>query len=291
MGEKRLKVYTPQPRFPPLSLSGAGCELHCKHCTASYLAGMMPVTTPADLLRVGRRLALRDAVGVLLSGGSARDGRLLNLQPMVETIRRLKEETGLLLNLHPGLLDDETARALAPAIDFASLELPARETIQEVFGLDATEADYRATYDRLRAVGIPVVPHVAVYAGDEDRLLEGLAPPETVVIIVFVPTRGTPLAAVEPPSPETVAGVIRRVRALFPQAELALGCMRPRSAGLRRALEHAALEAGVTRVAVPARSTLAFARNRGYEVARFDACCALPREHEARARRALPDPL
>lgn len=276
-----LKLYQPLPRFPALSLSGSACELHCRHCTATYLAGMLPVTTPEALLAVGRRLKAQGALGALLSGGSTREGQILNLKPLVGAIQRLKAETGLWLNLHPGLLDAETALALAGAVDFASLEIPATETAQRVFGLEATTADYHAAYDRLRAAGIPVIPHITVYDGSEAALLEGLTPPETVVVIVFSPTPGTPMAATPPPSATLVGAVFQQLRALFPETELALGCMRPRARTVREAIEIAALEAGATRIELPSRATLEAAHARGYELRRFDACCALPRQLEA----------
>ncbi|NMC01800.1 MAG: hypothetical protein GYA30_05435 [Chloroflexi bacterium] len=282
-----LKVYQPLPRFPALSLSGTACELQCRHCTATYLAGMRSVATPEALLAAGRRLRDGGALGALLSGGSTREGALLNLKPLAGAIQRLKAETGLLLNLHPGLLDAETAMALAGAIDFASLEIPATETAQRIFGLRATTADYRAAYERLRAAGIPVIPHLTVYEGSEAALLEGIAPPETVVIIVFAPTPGTPMATTPPPAPEAVSKVFRGVRERFPQAELALGCMRPRDRRMRAALELAALEAGATRIELPARATLDAARARGHVIQRFEACCALPRALEAHALAAL----
>ncbi len=277
-----LKVYHPMPRFPALSLSGSACELHCRHCTATYLTGMTPVTTSEALLAVGRRLRERGALGALLSGGSTREGAILNLKPLVAAIQRLKAETGLLLNLHPGLLDEATAAALAGAIDFASLEIPSAQTVQQIFGLEATTADYRLVYDRLRAVGIQVIPHITVYDGSEAALLQGLAPPETVVVIVFCPTPGTAMETLPPPTPTIVGAVFRHIRALFPKAELSLGCMRPRDRESRNTIEVVALEAGATRIELPSRATLELARDRDYEVRHFDACCALPREFEVR---------
>ncbi|OQB02510.1 MAG: hypothetical protein BWY25_00515 [Chloroflexi bacterium ADurb.Bin222] len=246
-----LKVYQPLPRFPALSLSGTACELQCRHCTAMYLAGMRSVATPEALLAAGRRLRDGGALGALLSGGSTREGALLNLKPLAGAIQ------------------------------------PATETAQRIFGLRATTADYRAAYERLRAAGIPVIPHLTVYEGSEAALLEGIAPPETVVIIVFAPTPGTPMATTPAPAPEAVSKVFRGVRERFPQAELALGCMRPRDRRMRAALELAALEAGATRIELPARATLDAARARGHVIQRFEACCALPRALEAHALAAL----
>jgi lipoyl synthase len=283
----QLKVYTPIPRFPPLSLSGTACQLSCQHCNRAYLRGMRPVTTPETLVRTCRELRDQGAIGALLSGGSTHEGEILNLPEMVEAIRVAKRETGLILNIHPGLMDEATAEALAGSIDFVSLEIPATETIREVFGLDATTADYVATYQRLRAAGMHVVPHIAVYDGGEDQLLKAIVDlphPETIVVIVFSPTLGTPMAEAEAPSPDMVGGVVARLVAAFPETEITLGCMRPRTKEIRSALELAALDAGVSRMELPSRETLAIAKARGYEITRFDACCALPRALEARAR-------
>jgi uncharacterized radical SAM superfamily protein len=200
---------------------------------------------------------------------------------MLDTIHRIKAETGLILNVHPGLVDAATAEALAPqndGVDFASLEIPSEATIRDVFGLDATREDYLATYRRLRDAGVNVVPHVAVYDGTEDRLLAGLESeaPEVIVVIVFSPTADTPMAEASPPTPKMVSDVIGRIGARFPASEIALGCMRPRDRTLRDALELAALEAGVLRMELPSRKTQAIAQSRGYTLQRFDACCALP---------------
>jgi lipoyl synthase len=286
-----LKIYTPGAKFPPISLSGTQCQLGCRHCDRAYLRGMRPASTPEALLQTCHDLKSQGAIGALLSGGSAQDGGILNLEnpAMIRAILQAKDETGLIFNMHPGLMADETTRALAGAIDFVSLEIPATATIRDVFGLDATSEDYVATYHRLRDAGMHVVPHVAVYDGTEAALLATIAitpHPETIVVIVFSPTRGTPMAEAPPPSPEMVGGVIQRLVAHFPETEIALGCMRPRTRELRTALELAALDAGVTRMELPSRGTLDVANQRGYRIERFDACCALPNALEDQVRQA-----
>jgi len=286
----RLKIYSPLPRFPPLSLSGAACELHCRHCNATYLGGMLSAETPEALWERCRVLQQNGAVGALLSGGSDTGGALLNLAAMADAIRQVKQETGLILNLHPGLIDAATAQKLAGAVDFASLDIPSDEVMQRVLGLDTTTADFIAAYHTLRAAGIDVVPHVTVYNGDEAGLLRPIAAagaaPHTIVVIVFAPTRGTPLADAPAPGPEAVAHVVTEIKVLFPEAESALGCMRPRTRPLREALERAALQAGVVRMELPSPKTLRYARDAGYEIVSFDACCALPVAYEPAAIRA-----
>ncbi|MGC9357700.1 MAG: radical SAM protein [Anaerolineae bacterium] len=281
-----LKTYTPHPRFPAISLSGSACEMRCRHCNAAYLGGMLAAETPAALLEIARRLQAEGAVGALLSGGSDHRARILNLDRLLDAVRQVKAETDLILNLHPGLLDAETARALA--VDFVSLEIPDDEIIHEVFNFDGSVTDYWDTYRYLSDAGLEVVPHVSVYTGDEDKLLHpltslGLDTPEVIVVIVFSPTAGTAMADVPPPTPDAVGGVIARIKALFPASEISLGCMRPRTKGLRAAIEMAALEAGVTRMEIPSRETLCYARAQGYEIRSFDACCALPARFEVRA--------
>ena len=276
----RLKAYYPLPKFPPISLSGAACALHCAHCDATYLGGMLPADTPEALVERCHVLRQNGANGALLSGGSDTDGALLNLAAMTDAIRQAKQETGLLFNLHPGLIDTATAQQLAGAVDFASLDIPSDDVIRRVLGLSAPTADYIAAYRTLRVAGIDVVPHVTVYNGDEAGLLRPIAAaedtPHTIVVIVFSPTRGTPMADVPAPGPEGVANVVAGVKALFPSAEISLGCMRPRSRALREAIELAALRAGVARMELPSQKTLRYAREAGYEVISFDACCALP---------------
>jgi len=280
----RLKTYYPLPKFPPLSLSGAACALHCAHCDATYLGGMLPADTPAALVNRCRVLRQNGAIGVLLSGGSDTDGTLLNLAAMTDAIRQVKQETGLILNLHPGLIDAATAQQLAGAVDFASLDIPSDDVIRRVLGLDATTADYIAAYHTLRTAGIDVVPHVTVYNGDEAGLLRPVAAagdaPHTIVVIVFSPTRDTPMADTPAPGPEAVENVIAEVKALFPAAEISLGCMRPRAHALRETIELAALRAGVARMELPSQKTLRYAREAGYALAAFDACCALPATYE-----------
>ncbi len=289
-----LKVYEPSTRFPPISLSGTECRLNCLHCSRAYLRGMQPAKTEDDLLATLHKLKAEGAIGVLLSGGSTQEGGILNLRERVETIRQAKAETGLIINLHPGLIDDATARALAGVIDVASLEIPSPATIRDVFRLDATVEAYIETYDSLCDVGIPVVPHVSIYNGDEDRLLAALAPstgrpePEAIVVIVFTPTRNTPMGEAEPATPESVGNVVARIRDSFPDTEVALGCMRPRTRELRVALELAALDGGIARIELPTRQTLAVAQERGYEIIHFDACCALPAALEQGARSQKP---
>jgi len=288
-----LKVYHPLPKFPPLSLSATHCELNCRHCSRVYLTSMEAVQTPEALLAACHRLQREGAIGALLSGGSRRDGTMLNLDApaMIQAIHRAHAESGLIFNLHPGLVDASLAQALRGGVDFASLDIPSPRALRDVLGLDVTPGAYLDSYRRLHDAGIPVAPHVTVFDGTEAELLaplattQDMAPPEVIVVIVFTPTRGTSMAEAPPPSPDAVGSVISELAGLFPQSEISLGCMRPRTHGLHLAIEEAALEAGIARIELPTRKTLEIATSRGYAIEHFDACCALPVAFEARATR------
>ena len=56
------------------------------------------------------------------------------------------------------------------------------------------------------------------------------------------------------------------------QVDIALGCMRPR----QRSLEIQALHAGITRIANPSKSFLIYAKQKGYEIKTYAACCGIP---------------
>ena len=278
-----LKTYTPVPRFPAISISGTDCALHCEHCNATYLSGMLKADTPQKLLSLCLHLEAKGAVGVLLSGGSNKIGGILNLERMLPTIQQIKEETNLILNVHPGLVNDETAEKLH--VDFASLEIPSDQSIRDIFGLRLKRDEYLETYHRLKNAGINVVPHVSVYDGSEHNLLEGIESPETIVVIVFTPTRDTPMVDSPSPTPGMVSSVVKGIRQMFPGTEVSLGCMRTRERQLRNAIERAALESGATRIELPSRATLDDVATFGFtSTVNYDACCALPSNLEDRAR-------
>jgi len=286
--QKILKTYYVWPRFPSVSMSGKDCMLSCRHCNRHYLKGMIPAVTDEELLRVCRRFYENNAVGVLLSGGCDRNGKMLNLEKNLSAIKKIKDETGLIIKLHTGFVDEKLAENLKGIIDVASMEMVGdNTTIQEIFGLNATVDDYVETFRNLQNAGVSIAPHVCVgiYNGmvkEEFKALELIKEnikPETVVIIVFRPTKNTVLQDLQPPSPEDVASVVKKAKGLF-DAEISLGCMRPRNRAVRAEIEIEALKSGVSRMELPSEKTISYAKEKGYEIKRLGACCALPEKYE-----------
>lgn len=292
---KIFRAYYVWPRFPSISMSGNTCALSCKHCNHIYLNDMQSLTTPEQLLETCREYDKNGAVGFLLSGGCDKNGEMLNLIKLLPVIKQIKEETNLIIKLHTGLVREDLAEDIVNAgIEIASVEVVGSDvTIREIFDFDATTDSFENTLQNLESAGMPfIVPHVCVglHYGNLDGELDALeiiknsCNPSSLVMIVFRPTKGTKLEQCKIPSPDNVSTVVQRAKEMFPSVDVSLGCIRPR-ARYRKEIEIAALEAGATRMEIPSKKTLQYAKEMGYTIRSLDACCALPIELETRAIR------
>jgi uncharacterized radical SAM superfamily protein len=289
---KELRLYYPMPRFPPVSVTGGRCDLMCSHCRGHYLGHMPDVSTPEKLRGFCVRHDEGGGVGLLISGGSTVEGRV-PLRPFLPTITWVKENTGLVVNLHTGMLDAAEAEEIASTgADIVSVDVVGSgETLREVYGLRTSVDEYNATLTNLVDAGVPhVAPHICVglHYGrvlGEHRAVEIAASidPEVMVFLGLIPTEGTPMAEVPPPPLEEIIGLISEAKRLSPRADISLGCMRSRDYKLE--LDWAAIEAGADRVALASRSTEQRALDAGYKVLRLDGCCATPRNMESRMLR------
>ena len=124
-------------RFPALSVTGRTCYLNCEHRKGKLLENMIPVTDPDDLFKICLRIKEHGGNGCLISGGSLKDGNV-PLIKFIPAIKRVKEELGLKVVAHTGLINSELAEALA-AVDVDSVMLDiigSNETIRKVYRLD-----------------------------------------------------------------------------------------------------------------------------------------------------------
>jgi uncharacterized radical SAM superfamily protein len=289
---KELRLYYPMPRFPPVSVTGGRCDLRCSHCRGHYLGHMPDVSTPDRLRDFCLKHGEGGGVGLLISGGSTVKGRV-PLEPFLPTIAWVKENTGLIVNLHTGMLDAAEAEEIASTgADIVSVDVVgSRETLREVYGLKTSVEEYNSTLTNLVDAGAShVAPHVCVglHYGrvlGEHRAVEIAASikPEVMVFLGLIPTENTPMADVPPPPLEEVTGLISKAKRLSPRTDVSLGCMRSRDYKLE--LDWAAIEEGADRVALASRSMEQRALDAGYKVIRLDGCCAVPRSMESRMLR------
>ena len=278
--KRRIDVFVPGTGYPSLSTTGTACMLNCAHCNGHYLKGMVDVSGPASLLEFGMELEKKGGNGFLLSGGCDREGKVMFSDAVLEQISQLKEATTLSINVHPGLVDPGSARALGEAgVDTASFDvIQDGDTISEVLGIDASPEDYKRSYQHLVNAGIRVVPHVlaGLYHGQlrgeraSIDLISGFEP-DTAVLITLIPTRGTRMER-DSPLPETELIGLAEYMVSKLNGSLMLGCMRPRGYD---ALETRSLEAGFSGIVSPNRRTLKYINGRGWEITRHDLCCAV----------------
>jgi len=267
--------------FPTVSVTGSSCALNCKQCGGKVLATMQSAITPDDLFEVCSKFKQTGAVGCLISGGCMFDGAV-PLKPFIPTFARVKGELGLTVFVHTGIIDLETAVLLKQsAVDAALIDvIGSQETINKVYGLNVTVYDYVKSLTALQSAGLNFVPHVVV--GLNEGKLDGefaalqmisKTNPSAVVILAFMPLRGTEMAHIKPPQPHDIARVIASARIMFPKTPLVLGCMRPK--GKQRAdIDVLALKSGVDAIAFPSQQAINFAKMQNWHVSFSPYCCA-----------------
>jgi len=291
---KRIRFYAPSfmyyktsyfrsspAAFPSISVTGSSCALKCKHCDGRVLNTMFPAPTSKELIDLCAKLKNEGAIGCLISGGCLPDGSV-PLDRFVDAIAKIKHDLGLTIVTHTGVVDLPVARRLKEAgVDAALIDvIGSDETIREIYQLEVKVEDYDRSLRALHESGISLVPHVLVglHYGELRGELQALKmiskySPSAVIIIAFMPIRGTPMEKVSPPAPEDIAEVLVTARLMMPQTPIVLGCMRPKGEH-RRKTDTLAVEAGVNAIAFPAEEAIHLAESMGLEITFSSLCCS-----------------
>jgi lipoyl synthase len=198
-------------------------------------------------------------------------------------VPRIKEELGMKVIAHSGVVSPQLAEGLADAgVDGVMLDIiGADETIHDVYHLDLTTADFERSLALLAERELRIIPHIVcglhygTFLG-EHRALEMISryPVSTLIIVVLVPLVGTPMAHLPPPPVEDVVTFFAEARAAMPTTKVNLGCARPLGA-MKRELDEAAIDHGLNGIAYPADGAIAYARARGLEPKLYEYCCSL----------------
>lgn len=267
--------------FPTISVTGNGCALNCKHCGGKVLETMHPAKTPEELYSLCKKLKANGAVGCLISGGCLPNGSV-PLERFAGAIRRVKADFGLTIFAHVGIVNLEKALKLKGAgVDAALIDIIGDdETIREIYNLKVTVRDYEEALKALNQSGLCFIPHVIVglFYGRLSGELHALHmiskyKPSALVIIAFMPIRGTMMEHVKPPEPLEIAKVLAVARFMFPKTPIALGCMRPK--GRHRAeTDILAVKAGVDAIAFPSEEAIKYAEAQGYRISFSSLCCS-----------------
>ncbi|MHB0914553.1 MAG: radical SAM protein [Thermoleophilia bacterium] len=271
-------------RLQPVSITGGDCQLMCDHCRAGVLERMRPARTPEALLTLATRLAGEGVTSLLLSGGSDRCG-VVPLKQFTSAIARIRDEFGIRVIVHAGIVDAALAGSLQEAgVEAVLIDIPGDDaTISGVLHLDGvTTDDYAGSLADLCDAGLNVVPHVVIGL-DHGRILGESAalrmisehPVRGLVLVGLRPLAGTPMASVAPPEPGEMAGIFHEARELFPETPVMLGCERP-GGEHKEQTDILALEAGINGIAFPADGVIARARELGLKPRFSGNCCAAP---------------
>lgn len=269
--------------FIAVSITGSDCRLMCEHCRAEILGHMRPVKSPGELYQLAGNLAERGGSGMLVSGGSGRDG-VVPLLGFADVMARIKVELGLSVIVHTGITSPELAQALAGAdVDCAMIDMiGADETIRRVCHLEeAGVEDYRRSLENLVDHGVPAAPHVVI--GLDHGRVEGEPAAidliseldvKCLVLVGLLPLRGTSMAEVVPPAPEQMGELFAYARERVPDRPVLLGCERP--GGRHKVMtDELALRAGLDGIAYPAEGTISKAEQLGLIPRRLEVCCSL----------------
>ena len=264
-------------KYPGISITGKVCDLMCKHCKGKLLESMIPVHTPEELVSVGEDLIEKGMFGALLSGGCDVKGKV-PFDGFGEAIRRISDR--LFLSAHTGIVVDKNVmQSLAGAgvKQFLVDVVGDQRTLGEVYGITQKGAMGR-TLEALFSTGVEVVPHliVGIYGGEirgeweAVRMMEGFYPAKVCVVVLMPDVSGWG----REPELLDVKRVIGYLLERLPEADVSLGCARPRGR-YRFELERFVIQNGIRRIALFSDTALRTAEEMGLAVKFHPTCCSV----------------
>ena len=269
-------------RFLPVSVTGSSCALSCDHCQTKVLSGMSGIPNGESLFDVAARMKAGGSEGILVSGGSTRTGGV-PLTPHLLEVPRIREELGMKVIVHSGVVSPTLAERLAAAgVDGVMLDIiGSDETIRDVYHLDLTTADFKESLSVLSDNGLRIIPHIVLglhygkFLG-EHHALEMVTefPVSTLILVVLVPLVGTPMAHLPPPPTEDITAFFSTAREAAPEIPVNLGCARPMGQ-MKIDIDQAAVDLGLNGIAYPASGIIGYAESRGIKANRYEYCCSL----------------
>lgn len=270
-------------KFIPISITGKKCQLQCDHCKAKLLDSMHPAETPEQLYEfVSEYVNYKGCEGILISGGANINGSVPFIK-YIDIIKKIKDEFGITIILHSGLITKKFTEALSKIdIDAVMLDvIGSNETIHRVYHLNKNVENYAESLRYLVNYKIPFVPHVLLgldYGTIKGEIyaLELIKKnmPLALVIIALMPLEGTPMEHVKPVSPKMIARFITLARFMFPDIPVMLGCARP-IGNHKVQTDILAIQSGINGIAYPCQEAADFAIKNGYDLKFSELCCSL----------------
>jgi len=267
--------------FAPISITGTKCKLKCKHCGGQMLKGMYRAETPEEFERLADKLKLKGISGLLITGGSGRDGRV-NFDNYFNVIKKIKTKCGFKIAVHTGLITRKTVEKFADAgIDVAMLDIiGADTTIKDIYNLDKTTKDFETSLELLCKTKMKLVPHVVIglergkIIGEIQALkIISKYPISSLVLVVFKPLKGTVLEKASSPDIQEIKKLLIQARLQFPEIPVVLGCAKPWGLeGVK--VDCLAIKAGLNGIAFPGEGVIGFAKKLGLNSHIYFECCS-----------------
>ncbi|MBN2014984.1 MAG: radical SAM protein [Candidatus Altiarchaeota archaeon] len=277
-----INFYYTSDFFPAVSVTSSSCALNCKHCGRRLIERLTPALTPKELVNLCVRFHRNGSTGVLLTGGCTPEGKV-PLSPFLDAVRRIKDETGMLVIAHTGVINRREARDLKDSgLDGVCVDVVgSEETTKEIYGIELYPEDYRRTLKALQRAGVKnIAPHICVglHHGrlfHEYSALDIISSikPSNIVVIGLTNIIGTQMEDVRINAIDVVE-VLCKARLRFPESFVSLGCARGKG-DVRAEIDRLAVRAGVNSIAVPTPTAYMEAEKFGLGVREFHACCAL----------------
>ena len=267
--------------FLPISITGNACALDCDHCDTKILDPMIPLDMKEGLFEMCKKMAAKGTESVLISGGSSKNGQVPFMKH-IDDIKRIKEELGLKIIMHTGLVSEEMAEGLASAgVDGVALDIiGAQETIEQVYHMNTTVADFDATLERLTRHGLSIRPHIILglhygkFLGEYAALdMIKKYPVHALIVVILTPMQDTPMKNVAPPSTDEVEEFFQKARIAMPDSNILVGCARP-GGEYKKVVDLAAVNAGLNGIAYPAEGIIDFSKTKGLKPSFYENSCS-----------------
>ena len=280
---QKLTFYYPSSNFTSFSVTGSSCVRNCAHCGGHYLKGMTPVSSGDELFEKCHQFYKNGGKGALVSGGCDASGNI-DFAPFMKALRSITEFEGFRLNIHTGFLDRDGARELA-TIPFDSLSMDvvgSEETLRRVYGLERSLDSYNEVFSVFKEHRTVVSPHICIGLDfgkieGEHRAIELVARHVAIVnkliFIILIPTPGTEMEDIMPPSPGEIVDLVSYARTKLDN-EIILGCMRPRDLELELALVRAGVDGVVNPMASTKKAMVKLAEEGALELVEEEGCCS-----------------
>lgn len=273
---------SPDPIFVPISLTGSYCALNCKHCGGKLLETMYHACSNEELYSLVQKLSNKGLEGLLITGGSCVDGTV-PMKPFFPTLRRIKEEMGIKLAAHTGLVDRETAVQMRNIFDVAMLDIIGREeTIKEIYNLDKTPKDFYDSVEFLLQQEIAVVPHVVLglhygkILGELDAIRKLTSfNLSSLVIVIVEKLKGTDFEKmrIQPPTLNQIKDIFVFTRESFPKTPILIGCARP-CGEMEKKIDLLAIRSGFNGIAYPSEDAMTYSKKIGLNLRFSEYCCS-----------------